>query len=86
MRAETILVVDDERPMRKYLSANLRARGYDVATAEDGTEALQFLGERSFDLLILDIMMPGPDGLALLQAVRRSSSVPVLGVPINSGV
>lgn len=64
--------------MRKYLSANLRARGYDVTTAEDGTEALQFLAERNFDLLILDIMMPGPDGLALLQTVRRESNLPVL--------
>jgi two-component system, OmpR family, KDP operon response regulator KdpE len=64
--------------MRKYLSANVRARGYNVTTAEDGTEALQLLAERSFDLLILDIMMPGPDGLALLQAVRSNSNVPVL--------
>jgi two-component system KDP operon response regulator KdpE len=78
VKGEAILVVDDEAPMRKYLSANLKARGYGVTTAEDGTEALQLLAERSFDLLILDIMMPGPDGLALLQAVRRSSSVPVL--------
>jgi two-component system, OmpR family, KDP operon response regulator KdpE len=78
VRTEAILVVDDEPPMRKYLSANLRARGYDVTTAEDGTEALQFLAERSFDLLILDIMMPGPDGLALVQAVRGNSGVPVL--------
>jgi two-component system, OmpR family, KDP operon response regulator KdpE len=78
MRREAILVVDDEPPMRKYLSANLRARGYWVSTAEDGTEALQCLAEHSFDLLILDIMMPGPDGLALLKVVRDSSSVPVL--------
>ena len=78
MRGEAILVVDDEPPMRKYLSANLKARGYEVATAEDGAEALQVLGKRTFDLLILDIMMPGPDGLALLQAFRRYSNVPVL--------
>lgn len=78
MRGEAILVVDDEPPMRKYLSANLRARGYEVAIAEDGTEGLQVLGKRTFDLLILDIMMPGPDGLALLRAFRRYSNVPVL--------
>jgi two-component system KDP operon response regulator KdpE len=78
MKREAILVVDDEPPMRKYLSANLKARGYDVTTAEDGTEALQLIQERTFALLILDIMMPGPDGLALVQAVRRDSSVPVM--------
>src|SRR5918912_2127538 len=78
MKREVILVVDDEAPMRKYLSANLTARGYEVLTAEDGTEALKLLGEHTFDLLILDIMMPGPDGLAVLEAARRDSSVPVL--------
>jgi len=63
--------------MRKYVSANLRARGYEVMTAEDGSEALKVLAERTFDLLILDIMLPGPDGLAVLQAARRESAVPV---------
>jgi two-component system, OmpR family, KDP operon response regulator KdpE len=78
VRGEAILVVDDEAPMRKYLSANLKARGYEVLTAEDGTEALKLLAEDTFDLLILDIMMPGPDGLAVLEAARRDSTVPVL--------
>ena len=78
MRGEAILVVDDEAPMRKYLSANLTARGYEVLTAADGTEALKLFFERTFDLVILDIMMPGPDGLAVLQAARRDSAVPVI--------
>jgi two-component system, OmpR family, KDP operon response regulator KdpE len=78
VRGEAILVVDDEAPMRKYLSANLKARGYEVLTAEDGAEALKLLAEHTFDLLILDIMMPGPDGLAVLQAARRESTAPVL--------
>ena len=78
MKREVILVVDDEAPMRKYLSANLTARGYEVLTAADGTEALKLFFERTFDLVILDIMMPGPDGLAVLQAARRDSAVPVI--------
>jgi len=78
VRREAVLVVDDEAPMRKYLSVNLKARGYDVSTAEDGTEALKLLAERTFDLLILDIMLPGPDGLSVLEATRRESSLPVL--------
>jgi two-component system, OmpR family, KDP operon response regulator KdpE len=78
MTKQAILVVDDEAPMRKYLTANLKARGYEVRAAEDGTEALQLLAEQSFDLLILDIMMPGPDGLKVLRAIRRDLEVPVL--------
>jgi two-component system, OmpR family, KDP operon response regulator KdpE len=78
MPRQTILVIDDEAPMRKYLSANLKKRGYGVAEAVDGTEALKLLNEHIFDLIILDIMMPGPDGLQVLTAVRRDMDVPVL--------
>ncbi len=78
MPRQTILVVDDEAPMRKYVSANLKKRGYDVVEAVDGTEALKLLNEQIFDLIILDIMMPGPDGLQVLTAVRRDMEVPVL--------
>ena len=78
MRREAILVVDDEAAMRKYLSANLKARGYDVLTAEDGTEALKFIAERTFDLLILDIMMPPPDGFEVCRRMREAAP----GMPI----
>jgi two-component system, OmpR family, KDP operon response regulator KdpE len=75
---QSILIVDDEAPTRKYVSANLRARGYDVLVAADGTEALKLISEHPFDLLILDIGMPGPDGLQVLEAVRRDMDLPVL--------
>jgi two-component system KDP operon response regulator KdpE len=75
---QAILIVDDEAPTRKYVSANLRERGYDVQVAADGSEALKLLGEHPFDLLILDIGLPGPDGLQVLEAVRRDMEVPVL--------
>jgi two-component system KDP operon response regulator KdpE len=78
MVRERILVVDDEAPMRKYLSANLRARGYEVLTASDGTEALKLAAEHPLDLIILDIMMPGPDGLSVLPALRRDLEIPIL--------
>ena len=73
-----ILVVDDEAPMRKYLAANLKARGYEVLAAADGVEALKIIAEHPCDLLILDIMMPGPDGIEVLKAVRREMEVPVI--------
>lgn len=78
MSQQRVLVVDDEAPMRKYISANLKARGYSVLTAEDGTEALKLIDEHPIDLLILDIMMPGPDGLEVLRHVRRDMDVPVV--------
>ncbi len=78
MSQQVILVVDDEAPMRKYVTSNLKARGYRVLTAEDGTEALKLIDEHPIDLLILDIMMPGPDGLEVLARVRRDMDVPVL--------
>ena len=78
MTRQVVLVVDDEAPMRKYITTNLKARGYDVLTAEDGTEALKLIDEHTVDLLILDIMMPGPDGLDVLRRVRRDMEVPVV--------
>ena len=78
MSAQKVLVVDDEAPMRKYISTNLKARGYDVLMAEDGTEALKLIDEHTIDLLILDIMMPGPDGMEVLRRVRRDMDVPVV--------
>jgi two-component system KDP operon response regulator KdpE len=78
MSQQRVLVVDDEAPMRKYISTNLKARGYDVLMAEDGTEALKLIDEHTIDLLILDIMMPGPDGIEVLRRIRRDMDVPVV--------
>lgn len=78
MTQQTILVVDDEPPMRKLLSSNLKASGYAVREATDGSEALKLIDEHPFDLLLLDVNMPGPNGLQVLQALRRSADMPVL--------
>jgi two-component system KDP operon response regulator KdpE len=80
MTQQSILVVDDEAPMRKLLSANLKASGYTVRSASDGVEALQLINEHHVDLLVLDITMPGPNGLQVLEAVRRNAEVPVIVV------
>jgi two-component system KDP operon response regulator KdpE len=80
MTSQTILVVDDEAPMRKLLSGNLRASGYEVRTAADGAEALKLIEELPFDLLVLDVNMPGPNGLQVLEAVRSTAELPILMV------
>ena len=78
MKKPRILVVDDEPETLKYVGANLRARGYDVLTVEDGRTALRASSESTVDLIVLDIMMPGMDGFEVCRAIRQHSSVPVL--------
>jgi CheY-like chemotaxis protein len=70
-----ILVVDDNDISRRVVSQMLRKNGYEVTCAESGAQALQFLEQQSFDLLILDIAMPEMDGLTLLQTVRTTPQV-----------
>ena len=62
MKKPRVLIVDDEPETVKYVSTNLRVRGYEVLTAEDGQTALSEFNRSLVDLVILDIMMPGPDG------------------------
>jgi two-component system KDP operon response regulator KdpE len=78
MKKPRVLVVDDEPETVKYVGANLRARGYDVLTASDGRAALKVFSESVVDLIILDIMMPGPDGFEVCQAIRQRSDVPII--------
>jgi two-component system, OmpR family, KDP operon response regulator KdpE len=74
----TILVVDDEAPLRRALCLVLRANGFGVAEAETGQAGLDALASRSFDLLILDLMLPDIDGLEVCQSLRRWSRLPVI--------
>ena len=78
MTQRRILVVDDEAPMRKLLATNLKASGYDVSAAADGAEALDLLEHHPFDLLLLDLTLPGPGGLRILETVRRNGQMPVM--------
>ena len=74
-----LLVVDDELPMRTALAETLKAEGYRVRTANNGTQALEIATTEAFDLILLDVMMPGLDGYAVCRALReRGRLVPVL--------
>lgn len=75
---QRILVVDDEPETVKYVSANLKARGFDVVTASDGTEGLKQAEEQVVDLILLDLTMPGPDGFEVCRRIRASSNVPII--------
>jgi len=78
--AGTILVVDDEPANIRLLEAHLVPRGYQVRTAGSGEEALQALAERQPDLILLDIMMPGIDGLEVCRRVRAHPGTAFLPV------
>lgn len=69
-RKKRILAVDDDGLVRRSLEILLREAGYEPTVANGGQEALGFLVQRHFDLLITDIRMPGMDGLQVIQAVR----------------
>ena len=73
-----ILVVDDDTRLRDLLQRYLSEQGFRVTTAVDAADARAKLASFAFDLLVLDIMMPGETGLQLTQTLRRESSVPIL--------
>lgn len=82
----TLLVVDDNESNRDLLSRRLVAAGYAVATAASGPEALEALTEARFDAVLLDVMMPGMDGLEVLRRVRERYGVTELPVVMVSAL
>ncbi|MCG0239330.1 MAG: response regulator transcription factor [Firmicutes bacterium] len=73
-----ILLVDDERPFVRGLSASLRQAGYEVVPAYDGEEAWARFREARPDLVLLDVMLPGVDGLTLCRRIREAGRTPVI--------
>jgi len=73
-----IMAVDDGKEMLRILKRILELEGYDIATAADGNSALTMMEEWEPDLVLLNIMMPGVDGLKTLERIRQCSSIPVI--------
>ena len=71
MRNPKLLLVDDDVDLTKNMAWLLSRRGYEVSAANDGERALQILAEREFDVVILDLKMPGLDGIATLRGIKR---------------
>jgi two-component system phosphate regulon response regulator OmpR len=76
--APHLLVVDDDRRIRDLLSRFLSTEGYRISTAESAAVARAKLANLSFDLLILDVMMPGETGFEFARDIRQTSAVPIL--------
>lgn len=68
----TILVIDDEEDIRELLCYNLKKEGYIVYSAENGEKGLASMNANKPDLIILDVMMPGMDGIEVCEAIRRT--------------
>jgi two-component system KDP operon response regulator KdpE len=84
MKAATILVVDDEAQIRRVLRTTLSAEGYAIVEARDGTEALEKVREIKPDLILLDVNMPGLDGLQTCREIRSDSEVPIIVLTVRS--
>ena len=76
--SKRILIVDDEPRYLRLLEANLRTEGYEVATAQDGVQAVDIFSSQPIDLILLDIMMPRMDGFSTCQRIREYSNVPII--------
>src|SRR6266568_4089945 len=87
MAAGRVLVVDDDRRLRDMLRRALESVGYEVDTAEDGGRALAAISGRTFDLVVLDVLMPGVDGLGVARRLRqRGDPIPVLMLTARDAV
>ena len=84
MNNPTILVVDDEPQIRRVLRATLTARGYAIIDARTGEEALERLRQERVDLVLLDVNMPGMDGIEACREIRDISQVPIIMLTVRS--
>ena len=73
-----VLIVEDARDIREPLGRYLREHGYRATTAADALAARKMMKGAAIDLVVLDIMMPGEDGLSLCRSIRETSQIPVI--------
>ncbi len=73
-----VLVVDDDASLRELLTDYLDKEGFDVSGVEDGTAMFEWLDQHQADLLILDLMLPGDDGLTLARRLRTKTDIPII--------
>ena len=84
MNSAKILVVDDAPQVRRVMRASLTAQGYTVYEARNGEEALESLRATPPDLILLDVNMPGMDGLTACREVRRTSAIPIIMLTVRN--
>jgi DNA-binding response OmpR family regulator len=80
-----LLVVEDETTLRDTLAYNLAKEGHEVTQSADGAEALELAREDKFDLIVLDIMLPGLDGLSFCRILRKEQATPIIMLTARGG-
>ena len=85
-RTQLVLAIDDDLIMLQLHKRIFEGQGYDVALAADGVYGMTLLKETKPALVLLDILMPGPDGYQVLQSIRQTSDVPVIMVSVEREV
>lgn len=78
MMGKKILVVDDEKPIADILKFNLEKEGFEIVMAHDGDEAIEKANEEQPDMVLLDIMLPGKDGLEVCREIRKAQKCRLL--------
>lgn len=73
-----ILIIEDDEAIRKILTEPLAAEGYEVSAASDGAEGIAVFQKQNFDLILLDLMLPGIDGYTVREMIRRESQIPII--------
>ncbi|MHB0913685.1 MAG: response regulator [Armatimonadota bacterium] len=79
-----VLIIEDEAPLRDTVAYNLREEGYKVCTAPDGFSALSVFRQEKPDVVLLDVMLPGIDGLEVCRLIRKESDAPVIMLTAKS--
>ncbi len=83
-RAPRILLVDDEEAIQKLLTYPMEKEGYEIVQARDGESALEKFREQQFELVVLDIMLPGISGIDVCRTIRAESTVPIIMLTAKS--
>ncbi|WP_425538647.1 response regulator transcription factor [Microaceticoccus formicicus] len=86
METKRILIVEDDSEINKLLSIIISEMGHDFVSAYSGTEGLLQLENHDFNLVLLDLMLPGMDGIEVLSEIRKKSSIPVIIISAKSGI
>ncbi|MBU3108046.1 response regulator transcription factor [Clostridium gasigenes] len=86
MKNFKILLVEDEKQMAMFIEMELNHEGYKVDVAYDGRECLKLSEEKEYDIILLDIMIPGLNGIEVCRRIRQSSSVPIIMLTAKSDI
>ncbi|MDP4088013.1 MAG: response regulator transcription factor [Bacillota bacterium] len=81
-----ILIIEDEKQMSMFVEMELTHEGYKVATAYDGSSGLEMTEENDYDLILLDIMLPGLNGIEVCRRIRQFSRVPIIMLTAKSDI